>query len=407
MITPSILSDDAHLRSWVERAYHNTVGAVRMDSRKSLHPLLDGTRSLIRSWAAETIDGAARTSGIRLDEKRRTALISEAADACASGLGLRSDANGVRCDSAWYAPDSLTFRDGDPLRPQYAERTLSEVVPVRTIPQWAADYLPGAVAYSGTVAPYRPGMTDVPLIGVAAGYRRRPVHSFVAKTQIDWMQLIQSARADFSVVAEQASAASVVFAEFIEHALATTLPGLDWTGVNTLGVARYASTVDYSGSPAINDVYVDITRLIQCAVDVAGDRGRAPDTMLIGTRWLRAIARTNNLAAGGGGMTGSQMIADKLLAQTELERVMGSNGIRRIIPCRALTSFGGDSTLDGALLLDSGDSQALRQIVAMAPAPVRSFSGLIADEQLWACRHGGLDAQDALPIAVGTATVSA
>lgn len=402
----ALLTDDGSVRSWIEHAHHAQAPTLRADSRRGATPLLDGTRGLIRQWAADTIDSAARQGGVRLDEARRSRLVVEAADACASGLGLRVDGSTVRCDSAWYAPDSLTFRDGDPLRPQYAERTLSETVPVRTVPQWAADYLPGAVAYSGTVAPYRPGMTEIPLIGVAAGYRRRPVHTFVAKTQIDWLALIQAARADFSVVAEQAQAASTVFLEFIESALSRGIPAMDWTGVSQLGVARYHSSVDYSGSPAINDVYADLTKLIQSAVDVAGDRGRAPDTMLIGTRWLRAIARTNNLAAGGGGMTGSQMIADKLLAQSELERVMGSNGIRRIIPCRALTSFGGDSTLDGALLLAGSDSQALRHIVSMAPAPVRSFSGLTADEQLWACRDGGLDAQDTLPIAVGVATVA-
>jgi hypothetical protein len=403
----AILTDDGSVRSWIEHAHHTQAPLLRQDSRRGTSPLLDGTRGLIRQWAADAVDATARQGGVRLDEKRRAALVVEAADACASGLGLRVDGQTVRCDSAWYAPDSLTFKDGDPLRPQYAERTLSETVPVRTVPQWAADYLPGAVAYSGSVAPYRPGMTEIPLIGVAAGYRRRPVHTFVAKTQIDWLALIQAQRADFSVVAEQAQAASIVFAEFQERALAAGIPGLDWTGAYQLGVGRYASSVDYSGSPAINDVYSDLTRLIQTAVDVAGDRGRAPDTMLIGTRWLRAIARTNNLAAGGGGMTGSQMIADKLLAQTELERVMGSNGIRRIIPCRALNSWGGDSTLDGAVLLAASDSQALRQIVSMAPAPVRSFSGLTADEQLWACRHGGLDVQDALPVSVGFATVSA
>lgn len=403
----TLITEDSSLRSWVEHAHHQQAGSLRADSRRGASPLVDGTRAMVRAWATDSIDATIRHSGVRLDEQRRNRLIADAADAAASGLGLRVEGNTVRCDSAWYAPDSLTFRDGDPLRPQYAERTLSETVPTRTVPQWAADYLPGAVAYSGSVAPYRPGMTEIPQIGVAAGYRRRPVHSFVAKTQIDWLSLIQAQRADFSVVAEQAQAASIVFAEFVEKALSTGIPGMDWTGVPDLGVAKYYSSVDYSGSPAINDVYADLTRLIQCAVDVAGDRGRAPDTMLIGTRWLRAIARTNNLAAGGGGMTGSQMIADKLLMQSELERVMGSNGIRRIIPCRALTSYGGDSTLDGALLLSAADNQALRQIVAMAPAPVRSFSSLTADEQLWACRHGGLDAQDALPIAVGVATVSA
>ncbi len=402
----AILTDDASVRSWIEHAHHAQAPALRMDSRRGTSPLLDGTRGLIRQWAADSIDASARHGGVRLDEKRRAALVVEAADACASGLGLKVEGQTVRCDSAWYAPDSLTFKDGDPLRPQYAKRTLSETVPVRTVPQWAADYLPGVVAYSGSVDVYRPGMTNIPLIGVAAGYRRRPVHTFVGKTQIDWLSLIQAQRADFSVVAEQAQAASTIFLEFVEKALSAGIPAMDWTGVSQLGVARYHSSVDYSGSPAISDVYADLTRLIQCAVDVAGDRGEPPDTLLIGTRWGRAISRTNNLAAGGGGMTGTEMLTQKVLAASEFERMLSGNGIQRIISCRALTSFGGDSTLDGALLLKSTDSQALRQIVSMAPAPVRSFSGLTADEQLWACRHGGLDAQDTLPIAVGVATVA-
>lgn len=404
----SLVTDDAPIRSWVEGAHHAQAPQIRLDSRRSATPLLDGTRALIRAWAANAIDETAHRGRVRLDERRRTALVVEAADACAQGLGLRVDGQTIRCDSAWYAPDALTLSEGDPMRPQYAERTLSETIPVRTVPQWAADFQAGAVAYSGSVEPYRPGMANIPTIGVAAGYRRRPVHTFVAKTQIDWLALIQAQRADFSVVAEQAQAATVVFAEWQEAALSRGIPAMDWTGVPQLGVARYYSSVDYSpsGTPTLGDIYADLTRLIQCAVDVAGDRGKAPTDMLMGTRWLRAIARANNLAAAGGGMTGSQVIADKILAETELQRTLGSNGIRRIIPCRALTSFGGDATLDGALLLDASDPRALRQIVAMAPAPVRSHSSLTADEQLWACRHGGLDAQDTLPLAVGTATVA-
>jgi hypothetical protein len=384
-----LLIADGSVRTWLQSADDRHGRSVRLDSRQSV-PGLTAARIAARAWAADLATQA--------PADRREDVTSELVRAVGHGLGWRADASEVRCDS-WYGPGALTV-EADLVRPAYAIRRLSEVIPTRTVPSWA-EYVPGgAIAHRGSVALYRPGMTDIPRADIDYSERQVRVHTFVARTGNDWQSLLQAPRADFSVVAEQAEAVRQTFATWKEEALIAGVAGTSFAGLQQIGVPRYTSTIDYgSGSTTLDQIYRDIVALIQTPEIEAGDRGNPPDTLLIGTRWHRAIQRASGFSTGSGA-TGSDILA-------MLQRVgPGLAGIARIVPAPSLSRWQGSATVDAALTLDSRDVTSLRQIEAMAPAPVRTASTLTSDEQMWACRHAGLDVGSALPLTLATATVA-
>lgn len=402
---------EAGIRTWLEGA---AASNQRTDSAVSRTPrAVMGARNAIRQHAREvahTTYNKARMAGHTVTEARRDEFERDLVEAMASGLGIHKDGDALRCDgfrtdASWFPPDALTYREPGLVRSPFAPRVLSASIPVRNVDAWAERFQVGTVAGSGSVAPYRPGMTDIPRVGVSTNYRQRPVHTFVTSTSINWMHALQGARSDINIVAENAEAARDAFGEFFEEALVNGVAGLDYNGIAQLGATRYTSTVDYSSaSLTLDDIYRDFATMVQSVRETAGFRGSPPNTLLLGSRWANRIKRTSNYAAGGDS-NGSLLIASLAGAEAGLARAMGQAGITEIIEAPSLTGFEG-SDYDGALLIDRMDAKGLRHVVAMTPAPVRTHSSLDADETLWAARDGGLDLANGLAVGVAKAQVA-
>lgn len=377
---------------WLNQAEDAHGRELRLDERIA-PPSLQASRLAARAWAEQTVGAYCDQ---RLDEAGRVDLRDQLLTAMMRGLGWRGDDSEIRCDS-WFGPGALTV-DGGITRPEYPARRLSETIPTRTVESTAKYVASGAIGHAGSIAVHQPGMTNVPRVDVDYNEREITIHTFVTATEIDWYDLMQSSRANFSVVTEKAEAVRQAFAKFKEDALVNGVQGIQFKGLAQIPAPRYVSTVNYT-SAALDAMYRDLVAIIQTPEIESGDRGDPPDTLMLGSRWYRAIQRAANYSSGGS-LTGADLLSLLQSRGPEL------SGIQRIVKVPSLSRFGGSATLDGALVLNASDEMSLRQVEAMAPAPVRTVQTLTSDVQLWAMRHGGLDVGSTLPLTIATAQVA-
>jgi hypothetical protein len=400
----------ASLKMWHDSAAENQAQSLRTDSRRSVAPVT-AARVAIKQFALETATSAAVE--LRKDEAARDTFANDIIEAMAYGLGYGEVDGEIRCDSlrtdaAWFAPDALLTRDTQLIKPSYAPRMVSSSIPVRSVEAWKERYEIGAMSYSGKMTVMQPGTNDVAYANVQASFRYRDMHTFGVKTRTNWMQMMASGSAAVSLVQEQAEAARITAAEFAETALVNGVARIDFDGLKQIGCTNYYSTVNYATETNMDVLYADFVRGIQAIAVAAGDRqsptGTGTNTMMIGTRLARALARKSNFNAGGN-LTGDAFLAAIMRANASLGAAMDSAGISRIIKAPSLNGFGA-ANRDAALLFDVNDDRALRQVVAMTLAPVRTHENLTAKETLFVMRHGGLDLANALPIGILTVQVA-
>lgn len=398
------------LKMWHDQAAQNQAQSLRTDSRRSVAPVT-AARVAIKQFAMEVATNTANE--LRCDEAKRDTFASDIVEAMAYGLGYAEVDGEIRCDSlrtdaAWFAPDALLSRDSQLIKPSYSPRMVSASIPVRSVEAWKERYKVGAMSYSGKMTVMQPDTNDVAYADVQTGFRYRDVSTFGVKIRINWMQMMQSGSSAVSLVQEKAEAARITSAEFTESALVNGVAGIDFHGLKQIGCTNYYSSVNYSTETNLDVLYADFVRGIQAIAEAAGDRqsptGTGTNTMMIGTRLARCLARKSNFNAGGE-LTGDAFLAAVMRANASLGAAMDQAGISRIIKAPSLNGFGA-ANRDAALLFDMNDDRALRQVVAMTLAPVRTHENLTAKETLFVMRHGGLDLANALPIGIFTAQVA-
>ena len=366
---------------------------------------------MVRDYATGITKDLYVQSGQRIDERRAREFAHDIMAGMVSGLGWRVsadriDAAGWRADASWFSPDALTAREAGVIRPAYVQNVLSEAIPTRTVEAWAESLETApAISHAGSVAVYRSGMTNVPYVTGEATYRRIPIHDIVTATRTDWKVAFQSNRSPFSIAEENATAVRVAMAQFIESALVHGVTGLDFIGLNQLGANRYRSSLDYSsGATTMDQIWADLIAIPEAIRVAAGYRGVGPNTVLIGPRWAAKIRAKANFSAGGNNET--DLLTALRRSSSGLAQALDAGSIDEIMVAPSLVGLGGEADRDGMLLFDRNNSMALRQIVAMAPSPVRTASTLTADETLWNARHAGLDLANGLSIGIATAKVA-
>lgn len=402
----------ASIRAWGLQAQHEQAPRLRTDSRRSSSPMT-AARAATLQWAMQTANRTARQladEGVRMDSERVDRFAQDLCEATVAGLGWRTEGGEIRSDSlrtdaSWFAPGALTApMEGALIRPAYTPRILAASIPTRTIPAWAETYPSGAISEAGNVALYRPGMTNIPTVGANSTHVQRGVHTFVNKTSRDFMVLMRAEHADFSVVQADAQAAQEAFARFRESTLVTGVAGIDFRGLNDIGITRYQSTLDYSsGSTTMDAMHADLFDGANSIRVNAGYRGQGFDTALIGPSLAAAIMRKSNYDVGG---TASG--ADLMMALTKINASLAtslqSSGISMMMEAPALDELGAADE-SGMLLFSRSDGNSLRQVVAMNAAPVRTNSSLTAEETLYAARLGGLELRSTLNVGLFVAKV--
>lgn len=376
-----------------------TLQAVHQDGRSADLPTLYG-RALTRDFLSARMP--------RLDSKNHPALY----EALAHGLGYRSAQAGgqIRHDASYLLPGEGVARATDIVRPQEKRRALLETIPSRSIGASELMVQTAWGAYEGSAALYREGQTQYPRAGASVGASLKQVYTIVTTTMTPWDAVMAGQIGVFNRVAEDAEAARRVMLDYLESALVGGIPGAaDWSAARNIPAAGFVSTLDYSSSSTtIGQMFDDLMKMVQAAVEANDDRGEGPTSLLLGNRWARRLMRSNNLDAGGFAV-GTNFLAALVGSNSVRGLALENAGINSIVAAPYLKGqgpAGANSSYDMAIL-SRPDPNGLRWISGMAPAPVRTVQMLDGDYTLWAMRAAGLEAPDAVDVALAWAQVAA
>jgi hypothetical protein len=379
--------------SWVATTlagYNRDYGAdIRLDSRKSQDRAVEVQRIAVRAWANQMVAGIKADPDTRLDAAGVKRLTLDLAAAVADGLGMRARGEEVvRMDSA-YAPMEHVAR-GNLVLQAPPSTAWQDAIGIRSVPMWSISATIRTGAHSGRMALHTPGSTDLPQADFAQGERQRPILTFKAGTSMTFEEVGRDPGSLVNLAQEKAAAARLAYLRTREAILITSPAGVGEFGLDSLPVNTIVSTVDYS-TATIAVMYEDMLRIVQGLRSAADDtQAGGSDTLLIGTDWLDALARTSNLAAGGS-MTGTELVGQLMASDLGFAQTFQRARISRVIPVPALNGYGGADRA-AAVLVDSTDADGgLREVLATPIVPVRRSSDLSADHTLWVYRTGGLE----------------
>lgn len=382
----------------VQSALHSVAaseyaGTVRADTARVSPDHVASQRAAIVHYVRTQAVLAAR-NGVRGDTVSE-GRIRDIARAMAKGLGLRE--RDGRIDGMEHRADVWAGEgvDIDPriIRPTEKDRALTSMLPTRSIDAAAQRTRIRGLKYEGTADLWRPGTTEYATADFSAGTEDKLVQTLYTTTSIDWHRLLYEQASGVNTAFEQAEAARRVLMDAYERVTVEGGPaGLQ--GLRQLEAATSISGVDYTGAPTLGEVHRDLVRMILNVQEANDDRGGVPNALFISTTWLRKIQLASNLDAGGS-LTGLDLIAAENAASQMLNISLKKVGIDTVIPTPSLNRFGrAPDTQDeaGALVCSLPEDQGLRNVVALAPAPVRTSSNLTSDSTLWVMRLAGLEA---------------
>jgi len=345
-------------------------------------------------------------NGLRTDsnEPLDPAAVAQIQRVAAKVCGLRVDSNGyasklIRNDNSIASRDELTDKDGRLRRPRRRKNALSEVLSVRTVSATSKYYESRFLKTHGAVKEVSEGATVLPTVGVSISDTERRVAMLACKTETNWVTAHYDGAAAINRMGENAMAVQRFMSDAQEDMIVT---GLGGTGPGSLedlaGIHRTRLAIDYSGAtPTLGEIFGDLAKVFIELDEVHDHKGSAPNALIAGSRLLNSFFPANNIDAGGS-MTWADFMGS-------LTRMFDDRGITQVVSAPSLIGFGGNANDDGFILANLDGEEGLHQVVSMAPAPVRSYSGETADGTIWAMGHGGVDIHDYTDVVIGTAKV--
>lgn len=380
----------------ISNAQARHAASIRSDSkRKSVGHVAAG-RALIRAFA-EDIVSQARKQGIRGDVSDSRKL--EIMEAIASGLGYREDGGSIVVDGwsggrndSYFFPGDLIDRNGGIARQSPNIHAVSETLTVRSYDPAMQLVQTRGVRQTGTVAHHKMGQTQIPVADFEVGASNKQNHFFCVKTVMPWELALYGGVGGLDVVEEKARAARYALEDAREQILVNGYTGTDLVGIAQLPIPTYTSAVDMADpATSIEDAYEDIMAGVLSFQEANNDKGGEPNAALIGSSLLRKLLPKNNLSAGGF-LSGADLFAALSRNNQALGQLFRQLGIDMVIKAPSLNNFGGDSTKSAMLLFQSpATPNGIRQMIGLAPSPVRTASTLAGDETLWAMSLAGLE----------------
>lgn len=409
---------DSVIRTRVQQAVNRHDADLRLDERECPDPTR-AARACMREWASRMAAGdareiAAQGSGQRLDSRDQASYATDLIVAASTGLGYRVDESEVRhgllrCDSSIYLPGDLTSRSREPIRYPTTTPVLSTTLPTRAVEAWAERATTPYVDHTGSIAPIRPGATELPEVGVELAEAGRPIHSWGAQYTVPYMADRFAGRSVINLVAELSAATARAFQNGSEEILLgakignlSTAPaagaGLDVIGLHQMGGVREVAAVNYATETNMDLIFADLLRMVQSisrGAVIQSQIESGPLTLIVGSRWLDRIAARSNFN-GGGDSTGARI-------WEEIRKL----GVDEIVRAPVLDGWGGVASTSAMLAIPSGNPTALRQLVALTPTQVHTYDGPAGRTVITAMRGGGLELTSTIGVGLATATVSA
>lgn len=366
--------------------------AVRNDARESTQDVALGramTRAFLRNLARNS----------NRNDAAIDAAIAPVLARTARGLGYVSSAN--RVDASYMFPGEGIARDPSYIRPPEAPRRVMENVRTRNVPLDTWQVETRWAGYEGSAALYSPGDNSIPVVGGSVGATLRQMYAIVTSTFTPWDVAMRGGSGAINRVQVDSESARRVMMDFAEYALVGGIAGaVDWQGARQVPAASYIGTTNWI-SATMGQVFTDLIAMNQTAAIASDDRGAGSTRMLIGTRALRALSKKNNLDAGGFG-TGANVLGVFKDAATTRGQSMIEAGLDAVIGAPSLSKqgpLGASNDYDMAIMYRPSE-RGLRWINAMTPAPVRTVEELSGTRTLWAMVGGGLEAPDAVDVAI-------
>lgn len=404
---------DGPIRDMIDSAIHRASGeiaALRNDSRESEINVTLG-RALIRDYVRHVGQGSQRSG--RCDAKDVETNTNPVMAAVAKGLGYvtsenRIEVSGLRTDASYLFPGEGIARDPGHTVPPEAPRRLIETLPTRAVPldSWMVETR--WAGYEGSAALYSPGDNSIPVVGGSVGATLRQMYAIVTSTFTPWDPAMRSMSGAVNRAEIDSEAARRVMLDFLEYALVGGIVGAaDWQGARQVPAATYPGQVNWT-TATMGQVFSDFMSMVQASAVANADRGTGPTTVLMGTRALRALNGKNNLDAGGFG-TGANVLGGFMQGNAARGQVMLESGIDRVIGVPSLAAQGpnGANTGYDMAILYRPDEDGLRWISSMSPAPVRTVEELSGTRTLWAMVGAGLEAPNAVDVAIAYIPVGA
>ncbi len=383
----------AQIESFQAAAWQAHGESIRNDSARKSPGYIQTTRAAIRHFVNELCFTKSRLdSRGEISQARKNEIM----EAYASGLGLKTE-NG-RMDS-YFFPGDLIDRSGEIARLSNFTHALSDRLPVRSFNPWMQLVQTRGVQRTGSATLWKPGVDTVNHSDFYAGGVNRQVHHFVTKTTIAWDYILYGSLSDISIVEEQSRAAIETLKDALEDVHANGFQDTDLVGVSGLQIPQFVSSTNYAApATTIEDIFEEFMGAILSFQSAAQFRGGRGNTLFIGGNLYNAILPKNNFSAGGA-VSGSQLFGGVNLlsgvaaANAALGEMWKQLGIEYVYQTPSLDNFGGDSTKSAALLANTPSGpNGIRQLLGMAPAPVRTAATLTGDETLFAVTTAGLEA---------------
>ena len=381
---------------------------IRNDSARQSAGFISASRAQIRNFVDDTAALYNRnTNKGEVSSERKKQIMSH----MAMGLGFVQQGSqygipSFRGDSYFYS-GQLVDTSGGIVRLESRRRPASELLTVRNFDPGKEIIKTRAMAPSGSVGLYSAGTTVIPEADFGVVDQNSQAYWLVCKTSIDWVHLLYGSRSDFDIAAEKAKQANDLLLDAMENIRFYGFTGTDLKAFKDLNLPTYNSNVDFTpgGTIDIESAFSEFVTGLNYLDSLNDDRGGLGQTLLIGTDLIRAIMPLNNIGAGGS-MTGFDVFGKMGMQETMIGGLFRNMGISRIIRTPKLNNWGGDPTRSAAVLFDAQAGEAgIRQLIGMAPAPVRAASTLTHDEQLWAARVGPLEAPTTSGSGIFTAKV--
>lgn len=368
--------------------------SIRSDSKRRSAPHVAAGRAMVRAFV-DDIFAQAKKTGIRGDvsDKRRFELM----EAIASGLGYREDGNSIVVDGwtrndSYFFPGELIDRSGGIARQPAPLNAVSATLTVRSYDAGMQLVQTRGVRQTGSVAPWKPGQTQVPVADYEVGAKNVQSHFFCVKTQMPWDLLLYGANSGLDASEEKARAAKQALDDAREYAIVNSFTDTDLVGIGQLNIPTYTSSVNMgSTGTSLEDAYEDLMAGVLSFQAANADRGGDPNAVLIGTDLLRKLLPKNNISAGGS-LTGSALFAALGQANAAAGELFRQLGIDTVIKAPSLNNYGGVAAKSAALFFQlPASDNGIRQLVGLTPSPVRTASTLTYDETLWAMAIAGLE----------------
>lgn len=409
-LTGSIAEQQERCAAMVDiavRCAHREISEIRNDHARPSNEWDQVSRALIRQHVNGELVGLGAQRNDSAD-----ALAPNVINEIARGLGFRSDSQGsvqsglTRNDASNLFAGEGIADDGAVIGPEYRRRVLTSALPKRSVPAGAQAYRTRFAAHEGSAAVYREGMTEIPMSGSSVGSTLRQLTTIVTGTSTPVSSILSGYQSP-SKASEDAAAASNVLMDTMENILVGGIPGLDFISLSTLPVYIYPSAVNYGTETNMDTLFADLIAMVQSIVIANDDVGEGPRTLLMGTRWLRALQKRSNFNAGGNS-TGSEVLAALMGMDAMVGQALRNAGITSVIGAPSLNGrgpAGPAAAYDSALLFD-GDPEGLRVPLALPPSPIATITQGLDTVTVWAAQFGSLEAPRAYNVGRAYARVA-